>query len=156
MGGWHRRLALLLAAAAYAGVLSGCGGAGEKHDRQAVRAVALKFVETVRQGDADKQCLYLTEPARKYQGCGNAGEDIGPFLRLSVESVKDPRRDIRILAIGSRVAKVGLPDWRLKSCCERSLRGSGGKRVPMILKLKKTGSGDWKVYNFGGSANLPY
>jgi hypothetical protein len=129
--------------------LASCGGSGDNHNSQNDTAGVLKttaaFVAAIRQGDTDKQCPLLIKTARKDQGCGTAGQDIGPTLNFAVRSVKSVRGDVKIIAIGPKVARIALPDCWLTAPVGYP---QGKKLEPVIVKLERVESGEWKVSRF--------
>jgi hypothetical protein len=122
-------------AAAVAVVLgAGCGGSKSLSDEASVRAVADAFAHTVDpEANPAKLCALLLGEARRNQGCGTEGEDIGPLLQLAIDS----ERDVRVVKIQGDEAVAEIPSIPI---------GPGhpkGAGPPQVLQLHKF-DGQWR------------
>jgi hypothetical protein len=122
-------------AAAVAVVLgAGCGGSKSLSDEASVRAVADAFAHAVDpEANPAKLCALLLGEARRNQGCGTEGEDIGPLLQLAIDS----ERDVRVVKIQGDEAVAEIPSIPI---------GPGhpkGAGPPQVLQLHKF-DGQWR------------
>jgi hypothetical protein len=80
-----------------------------------------------------KLCTLLVGEARRSQGCGTGGEDIGPLLQLAIDSASD----VRVVKVQGDQAVAEIPSIPF---------GPGhpkGAGRPQVLRLRKIG-GQWK------------
>jgi hypothetical protein len=123
-----------LAAAAALALVAGCGGTNSSPDDAQVHAVARAFARAVDpEANPAKLCALLVGEARRNQGCGTDGVDIGPLLQLAIDSP----RDVRVVKVEGDEAVAEIPSIPLG---RDHPKGAG---PPQVLRLRKI-DGKWK------------
>jgi hypothetical protein len=124
----------VFAAAVTVALVAGCGGSKSASDEPRVRAVAKAFAHAVDpEANPAKLCALLVGEARRSQGWGTEGEDIGPLLQLAIDS----ERDVRVVKVQGDEAVAEIPSIPF---------GPGhpkGAGPPQVLRLHKF-DGQWK------------
>jgi hypothetical protein len=118
--------------------LGACGSEDSSQPSQADRArlshAVRAFARAVDpQANPARLCKLLVGEARRHQGCGTEGEDIGPLLQLAIDS----ERDIRVVKVVGDEAVAQIPSIALGPDHPK------GTSPPQVLRLRRI-DGQWK------------